>query len=90
MSNDPVASAIFNPTKHGIWLNWLGVWPEVRRKGYAHRLVELLQSMYPCVGVQVRRCNPAARNLYLNCGFNITTVHEYVPKFFTMVWSGGH
>jgi len=81
-----VVAGIFIPSRCGIWLNWFGVSPSLRREGHGSALVKFLQALYPTIALNVRATNRSARMFYHTLGFDITTQYGYMPHFYQMVW----
>lgn len=77
-----IASAMGGYEGHRGWINYLGVLPEYRRRGYARMLVEHLEDKLkamgcPKINIQVRVYNEEAAGFYKGVGY----AHEDLKNF---------
>jgi ribosomal protein S18 acetylase RimI-like enzyme len=72
-----VATAMIGYEGHRGWINYLGVLPEHRRRGYALRLLEEAERLLrregcPKINLQVRPGNAAALSFYERAGYSLS------------------
>ena len=79
IDNKIIASVMGGYEGHRGWMNYVGVDPEYRHRGYGRRMVaaveeKLLALGCPKINLQVRNTNPEAMEFYKKIGFNVDPV----------------
>ncbi len=77
-----IASAMGGYEGHRGWINYLGVHPAYRRRGYARNLVEFLEKKLkvmgcPKINIQVRAHNEEAVEFYKGIGYAIEDLMNF-------------